>query len=189
MSDGAVTELLLDWGAGDGEARERLMQLVYEELHRIAGGKLRGERVGHTLQATALVNEAYMRLVDQTRVQWRNRAHFFGIASQLMRRILVDHARRRYAGKRGGGAPRLSLGDVSVPSAGGDVDLIELDDALARLAKLDPRLAKLVELRFFGGLTVEEVAEVQGMSTATVKRDWAAARAWLYRALSEGDAG
>lgn len=181
---GQVTELLIDWSSGSEDSRDRLMQLVYDELRRLAASQLRGERSGHTLQATALVNEAYLRLVDQTRVQWRNRAQFFGIAAQLMRRILVDHARRHRALKRGGPATKLSLDESLTPGKQRDFDLVALDEALGNLAAMDPRLAEVVEMRFFGGLTVEETAEVIGTSTATVKRDWATARAWLFRALA-----
>ncbi len=182
--DHRVTELLLGWSEGDDAARERLMSLVYDELRRIAGAQLRGERRNHTLQATALVNEAYVRLVDQTRVQWRNRAHFFGIAAQLMRRILVDHARRQRAAKRGGGATMLAINEEIAAGPERDFDLVALDDALEQLQEFDPRAARLVELRFFGGLTIEETGEVLGLSPATIKREWSTARAWLYREIA-----
>lgn len=179
-----VTELLLDWNRGNEEALDELMPLVYAELHRLAASYLKRERRGHTLQATALVNEAYMLLVDQTRVEWQNRAHFLGIAARLMRRILVDHARRRRADKRGGGARRVTLDETLLADGEGhDLDLVALDGALRELAETDERLGRLVELRYFGGLTIDETAEVLEVSPATVKRDWVTARAWLYRAL------
>ncbi len=189
---GHVTQLLLAWGDGDRSAYERLVPLVYEELHDMAQRYLRRERTDHTLQPTALVNEAYLRLVDQSSARWNNRAQFFGVAAQAMRRILVDHARGRSARKRGGDAVRVVLGEaegdstafdgsgVTVPR---DVELIDLDDALRALAALDPPLVRVVELRYFAGLTVEEAADVLGVSPATVKRDWVAARAWLFQRL------
>ncbi|MFL5616303.1 MAG: sigma-70 family RNA polymerase sigma factor [Gemmatimonadaceae bacterium] len=184
-----VTSLLLAWRGGDAAAGERLLQEVYAELHRQASRAMRREDSAHTLQATALVNEAYLRLVDQRRVQWRNRAHFFGIAAQLMRRILVDHARARRAGKRGSGERALSLGEVEARAPGAAtekaVDVLALNDALERLAELDPAQARLVELRYFTGLTIEETAEAMEMSPATVKREWAIARAWLRREIGE----
>jgi RNA polymerase sigma factor (TIGR02999 family) len=176
-----VTQLLLAWNSGEVGARDHLLRAVYEELRRIAGGQLVGERPGHTLQVTALVNEAYLRLVDQTRVHWRNRAHFFGIAAQLMRRILVDHARRRKAAKRGGGATVVEFEDSLTPRARRSVDLVVLDDILTRLEQFDADAVRLVELRYFGGLTIEETAEVLAVSPATVKREWVAARAWMHR--------
>lgn len=179
-----VTQLLLAWNEGQGAARDRLLCAVHEELRRIAGHQLAGESAGHTLQATALVNEAYLRLVDQTRVHWRNRAHFFGIAAQLMRRILVDHARRRQAEKRGGGVTVVEFEDSLSPQDRRGVDLVELDDILRRLAAFDPDAARVVELRYFGGLTIEETAEVVGSSPASVKREWASARAWLHREMT-----
>ena len=183
-----VTELLLRWNDGDGTARDQLMELVQVELRRVAGRQLSGERSNHTLQPTALVNEAYLRLIDQNRVRWQNRAHFFAIAARLMRRILVDHARRQRAGKRGGGALALTLSDApGIGGVGQNVDLVLLDDALAELAEQDPRMAEVVELRFFGGLTVEETAEALSLSTATVKREWSTARAWLYRRMTAGE--
>ena len=191
MSDGTkehdVTQLLLAWNSGESDSGDELMMAVYEELRRIAGYQLSRENAGHTLQATALVNEAYMRLVDQTRVHWRNRAHFFGIASQLMRRILVDYARKRRADKRGGGVAMLQYEDSLVGPTIGEVDLVALDDVLTKLAEFDATGARVVELRYFGGLTIEETAEVLEVSPATVKREWATARAWLHREL--GGAG
>ena len=178
---GGVTQLLKAWSEGDESALEKLMPLVLDELRRLAASYLRKERVGHTLQPTALVHEAYMRLVDQTQVQWQNRAHFFGVAAQMMRRILVDHARAHEAEKRGGEFQKLSL-DENLDASGGerDVNLVALDDALNRLAGMDPQKSKIVELRFFGGLSVEETAEVLGVSAPTVKRQWRMAKAWLY---------
>jgi len=183
-----VTGLLLAWGTGDAAAAERLLPVVYEELRQQAGRAMRREGDAHTLQATALVHEAYLRLVDQQRVQWRNRSHFFAIAAQMMRRVLVDHARTRLAAKRGGELQRVTLGDVGAGAAdaGGDMDVLALHEALEQLALLDPRQARLVELRYFGGLGIEETAEALEVSPATVKRDWAIARAWLRRALAEG---
>jgi RNA polymerase sigma factor (TIGR02999 family) len=181
---GEVTQLLSDARQGAPGAHDQLFSIVYTELRRIAANYMRREREDHTLQATALVHEAYMQLVDQTRVNWQSRAHFFGVAAQLMRRILVDHARNQGAQKRGGNAQVLSIEDnigiASVPEVAFD----ELDEALNRLQALDPDQAKLVELRFFGGLTVEEAAEVMGISTATVEREWRMARAWLHQQLT-----
>ena len=178
-----VSKLLLNWGQGDQGAREALIPLVYDELRRLARRYLRRERPDHTLQSAALVNEAYLRLIRQDQPQWQNRAHFFGVAAQLMRHILVDHARNRAAAKRGAGAPRLTLDpDVALPQAR-DVDLVALDDALNELAALDPQQSRLVELRFFGGLSIEETSVVLGVSPATVKREWATARAWLQREM------
>ena len=175
-----VTALLQQWSRGDRDALEKLTPLVYEELRGIAAGYMRDERPGHTLQATALVHEAYVRLIGQKRVSWQNRAHFFGIAAQLMRRILIDHARRRQAAKRGVGGPlRLTAGVDVAGAPEQDFDLLAIDGALSRLEQLDAAQARIVELRFFGGLTVEETAEVAGVSTATVKREWRTARAWL----------
>jgi RNA polymerase sigma factor (TIGR02999 family) len=173
----------LNWGQGDQGAREALIPLVYDELRRLARRYLRRERPDHTLQSAALVNEAYLRLIRQDQPQWQNRAHFFGVAAQLMRHILVDHARNRAAAKRGAGAPRLTLDpDVALPQTR-DVDLVALDDALNQLAALDPQQSRLVELRFFGGLSIEETSVVLGVSPATVKREWATARAWLQREM------
>ncbi|MDQ6887654.1 MAG: sigma-70 family RNA polymerase sigma factor [Gemmatimonadota bacterium] len=180
-----VTALLIAWSGGERSAADRLIPAVYEELHRQAARAMRREGHEHTLQPTALVNEAYLRLVDQRRVEWRNRAHFFGIAAEVMRRVLVDHARGRLAAKRGGGGQRLTLGSAVDVSAGeGDADVLALHDALERFALLDPGQARVVEMRYFGGLTIEETAEALGVSPATVKREWALARAWLRRELS-----
>ena len=179
----SVTQLLLAWGAGDQAALDALLPLVYDELKRQAARALRNETPGHTLEATALVHEVYLRLVDQERAQWQNRAQFFGMASQLIRRILIDHARARQASKRGGGAVRITLADADVPAAESNVDMLDLNEALERLAALDPEQARLVELRYFGGLSIEETAVVLEVSPATVKREWAVARAWLRREL------
>ncbi len=184
-----VTQLLLAWRGGDPAVGERLMPAIYDELRRQAQRAMRREAGEHTLQATALVHEAYLKLVDQRRVQWRNRAHFFGVAAQLMRRILVDHARGKGAEKRGGGMHRLTLGDadaapVEDAAGAGGVDVLALHDALEELARLDPVQARVVELRYFSGLNIEETAEAMDISPATVKREWAVARAWLRRELS-----
>jgi len=181
-----VTQLLVDWGNGNQAALELLMPLVYEELHRLARRHIGRERPGHTLQTSALVNEAYLRLVDQRNAHWQNRAHFFSIASRLMRRILVDHARSRHFAKRGGGLRRVSLDEAAVVSQNRAADLIALDDALTNLAAIDPRKCQAVELRFFGGLSVEEIATVVGVSPVTVMRDWSTAKAWLHRAIQTG---
>jgi len=179
-----VTGLLLAWGRGDQSAADRLVPAVYDELRRQAERAMRREGGEHTLQATALVHESYLRLVDQRQVEWRNRAHFFAIASTVMRRILVDHARARLTAKRGGGATQITLAGVAAGETTDDVDLLALHDALEKLAVLDPDQARLVELRYFGGLTIEETGEALAVSPATVKREWALARAWLRRELS-----
>jgi RNA polymerase sigma factor (TIGR02999 family) len=179
-----LTQLLSAWSDGDKAALEQLMPVVYQELHRLATRHLANERPGHTLQATALVNEAYLRLIDQKRVRWQSKAHFLGIAAQMMRRILVDYARSRRYAKRGGGAPAVSLDEAAALSAERSSDLIAVDDALTRLSELDARKGRVVELRFFGGLTVEETAEVLQISPNTVLRDWGTAKAWLHRELS-----
>jgi RNA polymerase sigma factor (TIGR02999 family) len=178
-----VTALLGDWSRGDRSALDQLLPLVYAELRRIAGRQLRRERVGHTLQPTALVHEVYLRIVDQRHVDWQNRAHFFGVAAQVMRRILVDHARRRHAGKRGEGVPCLSVDDAREVAASNEIPILALDHALGRLEKVDPELARIVELRAFGGLTIEEAARVLEVSPSTAKRDWRTAKAWLSREL------
>jgi RNA polymerase sigma factor (TIGR02999 family) len=178
-----VTALLMSWRAGDEEALRLLTPLVYNELHHLAERYLRGEHAGHTLQTTALVNEAYIKLVDSRRVQWQNRAHFFAIAAQLMRRILVDFARHRRYQKRGGDWRKVTLAEGLDVAANVDADLVAVDEALQELSKLDPRKAQVVELRFFGGLTLEETAEALKVSTDTVGRDWRAAKAWLTREL------
>lgn len=178
----SVTRLLQQWTDGDRAARDQLIAVVYDELHRIARRYMRKEPAGHTLQTTALVNEAYLRLIDQD-TPWRNRAHFFAIAAQLMRRILVDRARARGSAKRGGSHGRTTLSDVVDQSADRDIDVVELDQALTALAELDPRQSSIVELRFFGGLTIRETAEVLGVSHTIIEREWSLARAWLRREL------
>ena len=178
-----VTRLLLEVSEGNSEAVEQLLPLIYDELRRLAGGYLRRERPGHTLQATAVVHEAYLRLVDQTRVQWQNRAHFFGVAAHLMRRILVDYARNHTAHKRGGRAERVSLDNEIIASAERSAEVVAVDDALQSLAEVDPLKSRIVELRFFGGLSIEETAEVLNTSPATVNRQWRMAKAWLYGQL------
>jgi len=179
-----VTRLLRAWSDGDQEALARLAPLVEAELHRLAGSYLRRERPGHTLQTTALVNEAYLRLIDDSAVEWQNRAHFFGIAAQLMRRILVDHARRRQKLKRGGDPLRVSLAQAENAAPESSPDIIALDEALSSLANLDPRKSQIVELKFFGGLQEEAIAEVLTISLRTVQREWNLARAWLYNELA-----
>jgi RNA polymerase sigma factor (TIGR02999 family) len=179
-----VTQLLIGWSKGDKEALDTLVPLVYDELRRQASRYLRRERVGHTLQTTALIHEAYLRLIDQKNVHWQNRAHFFGIAAQLMRRILVDHARTKKRAKRGGSNIRVSFDEANVMVQGQDLDIVALDEALERLTEIDEQQSRIVELRFFSGLTVEETAEVLGISPATVKRDWSMAKAWLHREIS-----
>jgi RNA polymerase sigma factor (TIGR02999 family) len=179
-----VTRMLIDWSGGDGEAPARLMPLVYEELRRLARQYLQRERPDHTLQATGLVHEAYLRLVDQSTTTWQNRAHFFGVAAQIMRRILVDYARSHRAEKRGGGWDKLVFDDALAPSAERSIDLVALDDALKDLLAFDPRQSQIVELRFFGGLTNEEIGEVLDVSPRTVKREWRMAKAWLRREIT-----
>lgn len=180
-----VSTLLRAWSDGDQSALERLTPAVYEELRRLAHHYMRGERAGHSLQTTALVNEAYMRLVDFTRMQWQDRAHFFAVSGRVMRRILVDHARRQN-GKRGADAICVSLEEVAVVGGDRTADLVALDDALNALARLDSRKVQIIEMRFFGGLSVEEAAEVLKVSPATVRRDWSIAKLWLYRELGGG---
>ena len=190
MSDSPseVTELLQAWSDGDTGALDRLVPLVYEELRSRAAASLRREGPGHTLQPTALVHEAYLRLVDQRRIVWKNRAQFLGVAAEMMRRILVDRARARRAAKRSGGWSRVTLdGLVAARGSGAsEVDILDLDDAMTRLAEFDPRGARVAELRFFAGLKLRETAEVLGVSMATVERDWQAARAWLFDQLADG---
>jgi RNA polymerase sigma factor (TIGR02999 family) len=179
-----VTQLLRAWGKGDLEARERVVALVYEELRRRAAAHLRRERQGHTLQPTALVHEAYLRLVDQRGSDWKNRAQFLAVASQMMRRILIDGARTRKRAKRLGDRQQVSLDDVELASQPLQVDVLDLDIALTKLEALDPRTGRIAELRFFGGLSLEETSHVLGVSLATVERDWQAARAWLFKTLT-----
>jgi RNA polymerase sigma factor (TIGR02999 family) len=184
VGDHFVTELLIDWGKGDQSALDRLMPLVYSELCQVARNQLRFENPGHTLPPTAVVHETYLRLVDQRRVEWRNRAQFFAISAQLVRRVLADHARHRQAAKRGGNATRVQLDDAIGFSGPDLVDAITLDHALEELANLDGQQARVVELRFYAGLSIEETAAALGTSEATVSRDWVTAKAWLYRRLS-----
>jgi len=180
-----ITRLLVAWNNGDEAALEELTPLVYEELHRLARRYMGRERSGHTLQTSALVNEAYLRLIDWKNVRWQNRAHFFGVSAQLMRRILVDFARANGYAKRGGGALHLDLEEVAVVSPDRGTDIVALDEALTSLAALSPRQSQVVELRFFGGLSLEETAEVLKVSVGTVRRDWSLARAWLHRAVTQ----
>lgn len=181
-----ITTLLIEWGGGNLEALNQLAPLVYNELHRIASRQLRGERGDHTLQCTGLVHEVYLKLIDQRRVQWQDRDHFFGVACQMTRRILVSYARSHRAAKRGGGKTLLLLDEsIALPNRK-DADLVALDDALETLTLMDLQQGRIVELRFFGGLSIEETARVMGISPATVKRDWKVAKAWLYRQLARG---
>ena len=184
-SDCDVTGLLHAWGRGELGARDQLMLVVYEELRRRAAARLRRERRGHVLQPTALVNEAYLRLVNQRDANWQNRAHFFAVASEMMRRILVDHARRRKMVKRSGGWARVTVDDAVAQSDPPDVDLLDLDVALSELASFDARKSRVAEFRFFGGLSLDEIAHALGVSCATVEREWQAARAWLYRRMTQ----
>jgi RNA polymerase sigma-70 factor, ECF subfamily len=179
-----VSALLAEWSKGNEAARDELMPLVYDELRKLARHYMTDERDGHTLQPTALVNEAYLRLVDQRQVRWQGRAHFFALASHMMRRILVDHARKRHNAKRGGGTQRVLLDEAVIVSKKKAWDVVALDDALTRLAAIDPRKSQVVELRYFGGLSMDEIAEVLQVSSVTVRRDWSTAKAWLYRAIA-----
>ena len=182
-----VTRMLIDWSKGDTDAPARLMPLVYEELRQLAHNYLQRERADHTLQATGLVHEAYLRLVDQSTTTWQNRAHFFGVAAQVMRRILVDYARSHRAEKRGGTWDKLAFDDSLAPSSERNVDLVALDDALKDLGTFDARQSQIVEMRFFGGLTNEEIGEVLNVSPRTVKREWRVAKAWLRREIKTDD--
>ena len=184
-----ITQLLIAWGNGDQAALEALAPCIQQELHRLASHYMAGERRGHVLQATALVNEAYLRLVDWQHVEWNNRAHFFGVAAQMMRRVLVDFARSHRRVKRGGQALEVSLSEAADAAQTAQVDVIALDEALKRLEELDPRQSRVIELRFFGGLSLEETAEALRVSVGTVRRDWSLARAWLFRELSNRAAG
>ena len=186
---GNITELLLQWRSGDQSALEELMPLVYEELRRLARQCMRGERAGHTLQTTALVNEAYLRLINSSRVRWQDRAHFFAIASQLMRRVLVDEARKRRNLKRGGEYTRVEIDEVELNTQPRDFDLLALDEALNKLAEFAPRKGKVVELRFFGGLSIEETALVMEISVDIVKREWRTAKLWLLQELNDPTSG
>jgi RNA polymerase sigma-70 factor (ECF subfamily) len=181
-----VSQLLVDWSNGDQAALDKLLPLVNNELRQLARRYMRRENPGHTLQTSALVNEAYLRLIDQKSVRWQNRAHFFGIAAQLMRRILIDHARSHHYAKRGGGALRVSLDEAAAVTEARAAELLAVDEALEKLTAMDARKGRIVELRFFGGLSLEETAEVLGISSPTVQREWRAAKAWLHRILSEG---
>ena len=186
MAEGAdVTQILHRWQSGDEAALDELLSAVYPELRRVAARQLRAERSGHSLQPTAVAHDVYLRLIDQRRVTWQNRSHFLAIAARLTRRVLVDHARKRAAWKRGLGVRPLSIEEVDVAARGPDADLVALDAALQRLARLEPREARVVELRFFGGLSIEDTASVLGVSIATVKRDWSSARLWLFDQLRE----
>ena len=182
-----VTQLLVNWNNGDQAALDELLPLVNDELRRLARNYLRRENPGHTLQPTALVNEAYLRLIDQKQVQWQNRAHFFGIAAQLMRRILVDHARRHAYAKRGGGAMQVSFDEGMAVTEAKAAELLAVHEALEKLSAMDPRKGRIVELRFFGGLNLDETAEILEISSPTVQREWRAAKAWLHRMLTEGN--
>jgi len=182
-----LTQLLVAWSDGDQAALEKLLPLVNAELRRLASRYMRRETPGHTLQTSALVNEAYLRLIDQQHVRWQNRAHFFGIAAQLMRRILIDHARRYQYAKRGGGAVQVSLDEAAAVTEARAAELLAVDEALEKLTAMDARKGRIVELRFFGGLTEEETAEVMGVSVPTVQREWRAAKAWLHRMLTSGE--
>jgi RNA polymerase sigma factor (TIGR02999 family) len=187
MNEGAqsqITQMLLDWSDGNRAALDRLTPLVYGELHRLAHNYMNRERGGHTLQTSALVNEAFVRLVDQRNVKWNNRAHFFAIAAQMMRRILVDYARSHLYAKRGAGAVHVSLNEAGLAANEATSEVTALDEALTKLESIDPRQARVVELKFFGGLTIKETAEVMGISVDMVKREWSTARAWLYREVS-----
>jgi len=182
-----LTQLLVSWSKGDKEALDKLVPLVYAELRRIARRHMGRESPGHTLQTSALINEAYMKLVDRRNVQWQDRAHFFAVAAQVMRHILIDHARSRHYAKRGAGARKVSLEDTAVLSNERAADLVALDDALNALAAIDPRKSRIIELRFFGGLSIEETAEILKIAPVTVTREWRAARAWLRREMSSGE--
>src|SRR5437870_3901867 len=187
LSSPGVTELLLDWQHGDRTALEKLTPLIYDELRRIAHRYVQREGNGHTLETTALVNEAYVRLAGQEKVAWQDRAHFFAVTAQVMRHILIDHARRRRATKYGGGAQQVALEEASMMSEQRAAELVALDEALGELAKLDPRKSQVVELRYFGGLSLAETADVLDVSVMTVRRDWRAAKAWLYKAVASNE--
>jgi RNA polymerase sigma factor (TIGR02999 family) len=184
MAHADVTNLLIDWNQGDESALDRLIPVVYDELRRLAARCMSQEGPGHTLQSTAVVHEAYLKLIDQQRVHWQNRAQFFAVAAQLIRRILVDHARTAHASKRGGAARKLSFDENIGVMESRDLDLVALDDAMAALARFDPQQSRVIELRFFAGLTIEEIAETLGISPTTVKRDWITAKAWLFNELN-----
>jgi RNA polymerase sigma factor (TIGR02999 family) len=181
-----VSQLLKDWSDGDQAALDKVMPVVYQELRRLAHHYMRKERVGHTLQTTALVNEAYLRLADYKKMRWQSRTHFFAVAAQVMRRILVENARSRNYAKRGGGAQKVEFDETAVVSAGRSAEVIAVDEALTELESWDARKGRIVELRFFGGLSIDETAEVMKVSPTTVQREWRSAKAWLYKAISEG---
>lgn len=183
IASNEVTKLLNDWSGGDKSALDKLIPLVHAELKQLARRYMKRERVNHTLQTSALINEAYLRLINQKQVQWQNRTHFFAIASQLMRRVLVDHARTRGYAKRGGAVHNISFDETAIASSERAAQLIALDEALDNLAKIDPRQSRIVEMRFFGGLSIEETAEALSLSPATIKREWNAAKAWLYKEI------
>ncbi|HEX8145698.1 MAG TPA: sigma-70 family RNA polymerase sigma factor [Pyrinomonadaceae bacterium] len=189
LSPQEITRLLADWNAGDAEALERLAPLVYAELRRIARRQMGGEREGHTLQATALVNEAYLRLAGGGGLALQDRAHFYAVCAQVMRHVLVDHARAHARDKRGGGAPHVPLDEAANAAAAGSAEVVALDEALRGLEEVDPQKARVVALRYFAGLSIEETAEVLGISPTTVRREWRRAKAWLYRAIAEGEGG
>lgn len=180
-----ITRLLVDWSNGDQASLDKLLPLVNAELRQLAERYMRRENPGHTLQTSALVNEAYLKLIDQKNVRWQNRAHFFGIAAQLMRRILIDHARKAHYQKRGGGALKVSLDETTAVTEARTAELLAVDEALNKLTAMDERKGRIVELRFFGGLTEEETAEVMGISVPTIQREWRAAKAWLYQMLTD----
>jgi len=182
-----VSQLLQDWSEGDSTALDKLLPIIYHEMHKLAHHYMKRERLGHTLQTTALVNEAYMRLADYKKMRWQGRAHFFAIAAQVMRRILVEHARERDTAKRGGGVPKLSLDEVPIAFEGRSGEVLAVNDALNKLESWDPRKGEIVELRFFGGLSIDETAEVMKISPTTVQREWRAAKAWLHRTMTGGD--
>jgi RNA polymerase sigma factor (TIGR02999 family) len=184
VSQREITRLLADWAGGDRGALDRLAPLVHAELRRIARRQMGGERQGHTLQATALVNEAYLRLAGQEGFEWKDRAHFYAVCAQVMRHVLIDHARAHARDKRGGGALHVSLDEAAVMSAEGAAELVALDEALRELEEVDPQKGRVVELRYFAGLSIEETAEVLGISPTTVRREWRRAKAWLYRAIA-----
>jgi RNA polymerase sigma factor (TIGR02999 family) len=188
VSQQEITRLLADWAGGDRGALDRLAPLVHAELRRIARRQMGGERQGHTLQATALVNEAYLRLAGGEGFEWRDRAHFYAVCAQVMRHVLIDHARAHARDKRGGGAPHVSLDEAALMGGGGASELVALDEALRELERLDPQKGRVVELRYFAGLSIEETAEVLNVSPTTVRREWRRAKAWLYRALAGGGA-
>lgn len=187
VSQKDITGLLLDWSSGDKAALDKLIPLVYKELHRIAHRYMRRERIGNTFQTSALINEAYIRLVDYKKMRWQDRAHFFAVSAQAMRRILVDRARSRRRDKRGGTGQRVSLDQAADLAEDRASDIVALDDALTDLSTIAPRKGQIVELRYFGGLSIDEAAEVLGVSSPTVQREWRAAKAWLYRAITEGN--